>query len=380
MKICIIGGHLAPALALLDYVPREWDVVFIGRKHVFEGDVGVSLEYQTITTKGITFYPLITGRLQRKLTRRTFGSLPKISRGYMQSLIFLRKENPDVVVGFGGYLSLTVALAARTLGIPVVIHEQTLQAGLANRIIGRFAKHICISWESSRKYFPKKKIVLTGNLLRKALSESFTETKKNGKTKEMQIYITGGSAGAHAINLLVEQSLPRLLEKYILIHQTGDAVEFGDYARLSVQRSLLPDKLQKRYLLTKFIDPTDVGKIYAESDLVIGRSGVNTMTELLITHKPCLLIPIPHGQRNEQMDNAIFLKDQGLATILPQEFATAESFYQAIEDMIEKLDQIVAKKNLDMSLHLHAAEHLVQLLQSDYEKETGEKPQTRTKE
>jgi UDP-N-acetylglucosamine--N-acetylmuramyl-(pentapeptide) pyrophosphoryl-undecaprenol N-acetylglucosamine transferase len=271
---------------------------------------------------------------------------------------------------------LTVALAARTLGIPIVIHEQTLQAGLANRIIGKFAKHICISWETSRKYFPGKKIVLTGNLLRQALSDSLTEKRKNEKTKEIQIYITGGSAGAHAINLLVEQSLTDLLEKYILVHQTGDAVEFGDYSRLYAKRESLPEKLQKRYLLTKFIDPTDVGKVYAQSDLVIGRSGVNTITELLITHKPCLLIPIPHGQKNEQMDNALFLKEQGLATILPQKFATAESFSQAIDDMTEKLDQFVPKTNPDMSLHLHAAEHLVQLLQSDYEKETGEKPQT----
>lgn len=375
MKICLIGGHLGPALALLDYIPSNWQVIFIGRQNVFEGDLGVSLEYQTITKRNIPFYPLTTGRLQRKFTKRTLSSLPKVPVGYVQALDVLRKEKPDVVVGFGGYISLSVGLAAKTLGIPIVIHEQTLKAGLANRIISKFAEKVCISWETSKQYFPENKTVVTGNLLRKAITDSLSLARESKvDNTNPKLYITGGSAGAHSINLIVEKVVKKLLEKYVIVHQTGDALEFKDYSRLSALRESLPEKLKDKYTLKKYIDPSDVGITYHNADLIISRSGVNTMTELLIMQKPCLLLPLQNGQRGEQIENAIYLKDKGLATVLLQNYATSESLVSAVEDMMNHIESFKLTSEVDTSLHLHAAEHVVNLLTSTYEKKGDKKP------
>ncbi|MEK7451076.1 MAG: glycosyltransferase, partial [Patescibacteria group bacterium] len=163
MRVIIIGGHLSPALSIIEKLPKTDKVLFIGRKYVFEGDQALSLEYKTIQSLKIPFVNLITGRLQRKFTKHTIPSLLKLPYGFMRSILALIKFQPDVVLSFGGYLSFPVVLSAFLLRIPIVIHEQTLEAGLANKILSVFAKKICISWETSRKFFPKGKIVLTGN-------------------------------------------------------------------------------------------------------------------------------------------------------------------------------------------------------------------------
>ena len=127
---------------------------------------------QEITKLGIPFYAINTARLQRKFTKHTVPSLIKFPLGFIQSLKILRKIKPEVVLGFGGYISLPVVLAAAFLKIPIVIHEQTLEAGFANKIEAKFARKICISWQSSEKYFPKEKTVLTGNPLRQVILNS----------------------------------------------------------------------------------------------------------------------------------------------------------------------------------------------------------------
>ena len=133
---------MTPALAIIDALPKEARIFFIGRKHPLEGDKALSLEYQTITDMGITFFPLTTGRLQRKISTRSFISLVKIPYGFFQALSILISCKPDVIIGFGGYLAVPVGLAAWILRIPFVIHEQTLDAGLANKFLARFAKKI----------------------------------------------------------------------------------------------------------------------------------------------------------------------------------------------------------------------------------------------
>ncbi|MBI4096937.1 MAG: glycosyltransferase [Candidatus Levybacteria bacterium] len=166
MNVAIIGGHLSPALAVIDAKPSGVDVLFIGRKHALEGDQARSFEEKVISEKGIPFHALTTGRLQRKLTRHTMVSLFKLPYGAVQAFSLLGKTKPDVILSFGSYVSLPVVIAASMRNIPVVIHEQTLEAGLANKIAARFATKICISWESSMPFFPREKTVLTGNPIR----------------------------------------------------------------------------------------------------------------------------------------------------------------------------------------------------------------------
>jgi UDP-N-acetylglucosamine--N-acetylmuramyl-(pentapeptide) pyrophosphoryl-undecaprenol N-acetylglucosamine transferase len=341
MKILIVaggGGHFAPALAVIEALPKDIDVMVIGRKYAFEGDSAESLEYQTAKKFGIAFVPLTTGRLQRKLTKHTLLSLAKVPAGYLQALKVLQSYKPDVVLSFGGYVSVPVVFAAKTLRIPIIVHEQILGAGVSNKIASKFADKVCVSWKDSAKFFPKEKVVLTGNPIRKVQKSSFT---LQNKEKLSIIYVTGGSGGSHGINLLIEDCLEKLLEKYIVIHQTGDAKQFGDFDRLEKKRESLEIKLKNRYIVTKFVDPHEVFSIMDQADLVVSRSGMNTVTELLSLGKPCLLIPLLYGQHNEQQTNALFVHQAGIAEVANQRELTGEALYNQINHMMMSIETYI---------------------------------------
>ncbi len=376
MKIALIGGHLSPALAFLQQISPKDEIFFIGKKYTFEGDKSLSLEYTIMQQKRIKFFSLTTGRLQRRLTRHTLSSMSKFPYGYLQALNFLMRYRPAVVVGFGGYLSVPVCLAARSLRIPVVIHEQTTRAGMANKLIGRFALKICVSWESSLVYFPKKRTVLTGNLIRQEIVEMIESVKKNKLKKQGKriIYITGGSSGSHAINVIIENSLKELLKKYILIHQTGNNQQFADFERLSEEKNKLPQGIAKNYELLRFVVPEKIAEVYARSDLVIGRCGGNTMTELLLLNKPCLLIPLESGQKGEQLENATYIKNSGLGEVLLQDAATPTVFQQIVEEMMDNLDNYQVKQ-IDLNIHKNAAKKMYEIVREVYEKKASQKSQ-----
>lgn len=331
MKILLVGGHLSPALAVLSALPKDCDVYFFGRKYAFEGDNAVSLEYSSLKNSKAHFYEITTGRLRRFINFRSIFSLIKIPYGFFQSYILLLRIMPSVVLSFGGYLSIPVCFAATILGIPVVIHEQTLDAGLANRIIALFAKKICISWETSRSQFPASKTVLTGNPVR-VFTKVFKEIPKGSLPL---IFITGGSSGSHTINNVVKTSLSRLLDRYRIIHQTGDSKEFADFEHLIKYKDTLPKNLKERYVVEKFIDPEEIGSVMKASTLTISRSGINTVTEILYFDKFCLLIPLSHGQSREQGRNAQFLQGYGLATIINEENLTQEIFIETIDKSVK---------------------------------------------
>lgn len=333
MKIVICGGHFSPALAVIDQLKGN-EILFIGRKFAMEGDSSLSFEYKTITSLGIPFKAITTARLQRKLTKFTLRSLLKFPNGLSQAFSILKEFKPDVILGFGGYISLPVILAASLLRIPVVIHEQTTEAGMANKIASKFAKKICISWPSSENYFPKSKTVLTGNPLRKEILEM-----KNKKTKNQMftIYVTGGSLGSHFINELIEKNLKELLEKYYIIHQAGDSKYYNDFEKLKSLSVNLDKNLSEKYILAKYFTPKQSAQNLSKSDLVISRSGMNTITELYFLQKPAFLIPIPFTQKNEQFKNALILKKAGLAQIYEQSYLTPKTFLLELEKMIHNI-------------------------------------------
>lgn len=343
MKIVLIGGHLAPALSVLEALPKNTQVLFIGRKYALEGDDALSLEYKTITSLDVPFVGLNTGRLQRKITRFTLFSLLKLPFGIIKSFLILIEFRPDIVVGFGGYVSIPVIFCAFILRIPVVIHEQTLEVGFANRIVSRFAKKICISWQTSAKYFPKDKVVMTGNPIRKFPILNSLASLRSGQfsifnNKLPTIYITGGSSGSHFINVLVEGIIEELLKKYNIVHQAGDAHEYCDFDRLKQLKESLPEKLRDNYILEKFIEPSQIGDILNLSSLIISRSGMNTVTELIHFEKPAILFPLPFAQNNEQLKNAKFLEKIGLGIVLHQAKANEKKLLQTIRLMVRNID------------------------------------------
>ncbi|MBI4096270.1 MAG: UDP-N-acetylglucosamine--N-acetylmuramyl-(pentapeptide) pyrophosphoryl-undecaprenol N-acetylglucosamine transferase [Candidatus Levybacteria bacterium] len=365
MKVAIIGGHLSPALAVIDALPKDAKILFIGRKYALEGDNALSLEYETIAKLKIPFVGLNTGRLQRKLTRFTLFSLLKLPFGIVKSFLILIKFKPDVVVGFGGYVSIPVIPCASILKIPVVIHEQTMEAGLANRLVSRFSRKICISWNSSRKYFPKNKVVFTGNPVRKfkILNPPFSIAESVFNNKLPIIYITGGSSGSHAINVLIEGALKEFLESYNIIHQTGDAHEYRDFDRLERLKHTMSEELRGNYLLEKFIDPSGIGDLINSSSLVIARSGMNTITELLYFEKPSLLIPLPFSQNNEQLKNAKFLEKIGLSVVLHQNGLDSKKLLQAVKLMFRNIGSYkIDKKELKNLPGKHAAQNIVSII------------------
>ncbi len=367
MKVALIGGHLSPALALIDAL-ADIDVIFIGRRTTFEGDRAVSLEYKTISERGIPFYPITTGRLQRNIGLKTITSAFKFPLGFYQARQILKKEKPDVVIGFGGYVSVPVGLAAFFLKIPLVIHEQTLEAGMANKILSFFAKKVCVAWKSSFSAFPKDKTVLTGNPIR-----NFSNTNVSlpaGDTSKPLIYITGGSAGSHALNQLIEGYLEELVKKYRILHQVGDAREFKDYEKLTEKKNKLSETLRKDYLIEKFISPNAVGSIMNNVDFVISRSGMNTITEILLFGKPCLLIPLPHGQRDEQLKNAQLVKEIGLGEYLEQQKTTPDVFYKTLDDMVKNRKKYEVNESKAKSLvKKNAGEKIVEVLYEVVRKE-----------
>lgn len=354
------GGHFAPALAVMKQLIKEKkaQVLFVGRKYAFEGDKAESFEYKTVQKLQIPFRTIIAGRLQRNIGIRALLSLLKIPVSLCQAYVLVRKERPDVILSFGGYIALPITFVGWLLRIPVVIHEQTMRAGLANRISGWVATKICLSFSSSEVYFPKNKTVLTGNPLREEIRNLTTPTAFL-EGKEPIILVTGGSLGSHAINVLVEQCLMKLLKKYRLLHQTGDARQFQDYERLNALKDSLPEDLKKRYYLTKFVTPHEMASMMAQASLVIGRAGMNTVTELIYFRKPALLIPLPHGQRNEQLENANYLRSLGLAVVKNQDDLTHETMYTEIERMMDELDHYKLNKDPNTIIHKDAAEKII---------------------
>ena len=381
MKIVLIGGHLSPVLSVLQALPKTTEILFLGRKYGLEGDNALSLEYETINALNIPFVDLNTARLQRKLTKHTIPSLLKLPFGIVKSFLTLIKFKPNVVVGFGGYISIPVVFCAYLLRIPIVIHEQTLEAGFANRFLAKFATRICISWQASQKYFPKDKTVLTGNPIRKFSTFSprgeagnFLASRRSGqlsteKDKLPMIYITGGSSGSHFINTLVEGCLEELLRSYNIIHQTGDAQEFHDFDRLAKIRESLSLELRERYEIKKFIDPRLVGSVFGMADLVVGRSGINTITELIYFEKPSLLIPLPFSQNNEQLKNAKFLKSLGLAEVFYQDTLDSKKFLRFIVEMFNNIDKYKILKRVQDDKG-NAAQNIIDVINYVYKNKT----------
>lgn len=367
MKIAITGGHFTPALSVIEHLSIDDEVLVIGRKTAYEGETSESFEYQMCKKLSIPFEVIDTGRLQRKLTNFTFLSLLKVPKSLIRSISILKKHKPDIVLSFGGYVALPIALSAFLLGIPVVTHEQTQSAGLANKIIARIAVIIFLSFEQSSRFFPKEKIILTGNPVRK---EIFNVKKSINVPKDHKIiYVTGGSGGSHFINMTIKEIIYDLLSKYVVIHQTGDSSVFLDYEELLLLKKTLPGKLFKRYVLRKYVLQDEIGWVLNNASLVISRSGINTVSELMALNIPSFLIPLPHGQFNEQLENAKLVKKVGLSDYVSQKEVTSKLLLGKIEYMIDHTkDYKSHKSELIKIMRPDSSKIIVDSIKSFYEK------------
>lgn len=337
-KVVICGGHLAPAVAVIEELQRvkNYQIFYIGRKRALEGDTSLSLEFLTVNKLNIPFYSIYCGRLQRSFTIYTIPSLLKFPPSLIQAVIILLKIKPQIILSFGGYVALPICIVAWILGIPIITHEQTHVLGLSNRIICRFTKVICLGWPKT-KYVPQNiKTVITGNPTRKSIISISTQNRLGFGNKNLPLlYITGGSLGSQSINNVIAKIMPDLVRRFRIIHQCGTADRQADFSLLSKLKESLPDSYRENYQIIKHIDILDVGDVYCNAALIIGRSGANTVCEIAVAGKPAILIPLPWSAEDEQGYNARELEAAGSAIVIRQDLLTPENIVGAIDKIME---------------------------------------------
>lgn len=326
-KVVVCGGHLTPALALVDELRnnRNYEVVFFGRKKATDGSSNLSAEFREITKREITFVNIITGRLTRKWTKYSLASILKIPLGFLLSLVYLIKYHPSLVVSFGSYLSTPVVISSWFLGIDTFTHEQATVPGVANRINSLFVKKIFMTWKESQKFFPKDKSQIIGNLQPKLFLHKKSLNKKINKflsKKGDMVFILGGSQGSHVINDFIFKNLD-LFSRYLIVHQVGTANYKNDQEKAY--------KLKRdNYFPIDYVSSQDIGSIYLRSKFVISRSGANTVWDLATLAKPAILIPLPISASGEQMANAEKLEKAKMAIVLEQKNLTRNILKNAV--------------------------------------------------
>jgi UDP-N-acetylglucosamine--N-acetylmuramyl-(pentapeptide) pyrophosphoryl-undecaprenol N-acetylglucosamine transferase len=366
MKIAITGGHPAPALAVIEEARadkqfKDIKFLFIGRRYNNERESTDSYEYKEATRLGITFENLRTGRLTRIVSPRTAKSMALIPKGMFDAYHILKRHKPDRVLSFGGYIALPVAYAARALGIPVYTHEQTIHPGIASRLIAKVAKRILVSFPESAPFFPTDKTVVTGNPVRRNVFE--INIKPFALPKDVPVlYVTGGSLGSHSVNVHIEALLPRLVEQYGVIHQIGNVKEYDDYETMLAARRKLPEALRERYIPVEHLTSEEIGYVYANSSMVIGRSGANTVFELLMLEKPSVLIPLPWSAHDEQRRQARVLEQAGVAEVFEQD-GPSEELFSKIRKVMGKLESYRAGvSSLRGMIPPRSAHHVLEII------------------
>ncbi len=293
------GGHIFPGIAVAEELrARGWRIVWMGNPDGMEARIVPQRGYETAWVR---FGALRGKGLLRKLL------LPvNLLSGFWQALRALRRLEPDVVLGMGGYITFPGGMMASLLGRPLVLHEQNSVAGLANRVLAKVADRVLSG-------FPEvmDNAEWLGNPVRADITAVLPPTERYaGRSGPLRVLVVGGSLGAAALNETVPQALARLEPEArpIVVHQAGERqIEAlrAAYARVQVEGELRP-----------FID--DMAAAYADADLVICRAGALTVAELAAAGVASLLVPFPHAVDDHQTGNARFLADRGAAYLLPQ--------------------------------------------------------------
>lgn len=340
IKILLTGGHAgATVYATIQQIiksEKNWKIFFIGGRSSLEGKKVKPLHLVSFKDTNVKYFSLFTGRLQRKLTIWTVPSFMKIPFGFIHAFSLVTKIDPDVVLSFGGYVAYPVVFVSWLMRKPIVIHEQTAVAGRANIYSSIFAKKIALARKQSIKYFKKDKCIVVGNPI------SFGVKSIKAKSKigsPPTILISGGASGSVSINNLVDAILERLLDKYKVIHQTGELQE-GKFLK---RKEKLNDNLKKNYEVYGVVPSAVWSEVLKRSDIIISRSGANIVSEIVAVKRPAILIPLPFSYQDEQRKNALFASKYHIAKVLEQEGLTEGRLLSAIERARENWADIVRK-------------------------------------
>ena len=294
------GGHLFPGIAIAEaFIVKDpaGEILFVG--------TGNPMEVSTLSKKGFDHMNIVAEGFMRRGLWRQILSLLKIPFGLWQALRIIWRFDPDIIIGLGAYASAPVALAAKLTGKKIVIHEQNILPGFTNRILGRFADRIFISFPDNLGIFRPSKTVITGNPVRRELLAA----KLDGKaTEQLTVLVLGGSQGAHAINCAVIEALDRLKNpaQMTFVHQTGTK-DAAWVAQAYESRGI-------KAIVEPFF--VDMAGPYSSAHLIICRAGATTVSELMALGKPAIFIPFPFAANNHQELNARYVADAGGAEVI----------------------------------------------------------------
>ena len=324
------GGHTSAGLAVAAALrARGVEVSWIGSPN--------GIEAERVPAAGIPYYAVPAGKLRRYWDWQNVPDLlGRVPAGFVQSLNLLRAIRPRLLFATGGFVALPPAAAARLLKIPLVVHEQTAVAGLANRLAGRLASRVALTFREASKDFPPDRIVVTGNPLRPELAGGSREAGLAHFGLDHVspvVYVTGGAQGSHRINRTVGEILPRLLDLTCVIHQCGANPTTQDHKWLERVARLLPAHLQARYRVVPYVGP-ELRDIYAVVQLVVGRAGAGTVNECCHLGRPAIFIPLPGASGDEQTANARIVEAAGGAVLLPEATLTPERLLETIRSLL----------------------------------------------
>jgi UDP-N-acetylglucosamine--N-acetylmuramyl-(pentapeptide) pyrophosphoryl-undecaprenol N-acetylglucosamine transferase len=313
------AGHVTPNMAIINELDQQqWDIKYIGSKK--------GIEKELIEKINIPYHDISSGKLRRYIDFENVKDIFRVLKGCFEARSILKKLRPHLVFSKGGFVSVPVIVAARSLGIPIFIHESDLTPGLANKISQRFATKIFTSFEETKKFFPENQTRVIGSPIRK---EILRGSRDKGRTflgfhKNLPILtIMGGSLGAKKINETVRESLEELTSKYQIVHLCGKG-------NIDQKLTGLTGYKQYEYIHDELPD------ILAATDTVITRGGSNAIFEFLALKIPMVIIPLSKAQsRGDQILNAKSFEEKGFSVTLEEENLTSTTLNEYL-DGVEK--------------------------------------------
>ncbi len=348
MKICLSGGGsggpVTPLLGLVETLRQQLPTaqyVWIGTR--------TGPEQQLVQAADLPFFAITAGKLRRYISIKNLATPFQVLAGFFQSLKILQSERPDVIISAGAFVSVPTAWAARWLKIPVIIHQQDLQPGLANTLMAKRATRITVTFEQTLAAFPTNKTSWTGNLIRPSIvttTDAAAAQQHFGFSADVPVVlVVGGGTGAAALNAAVAAQLDELTGCCQVLHITGQAkAGAADTARY-VQKAFLGD---------------DMRLAYAAADVVVSRGGLGTLTELAALGKASVIVPMPD---THQEANATFFAQRNAVRYLPQDQLSAQLVTTIKQLLDNRSDRQNLERNINKSMKWGANEVYVQLIE-----------------
>lgn len=348
-KIVMTGGgtagHVTPNIALFPSLKEAgYEIYYIGS---YEG-----IEKKLVEDFGIPYTGIATGKFRRYFDLKNFTDPFRVIKGYNEAKKKLAEIKPDLVFSKGGFVAVPVVRAAAKLGIPCIIHESDMTPGLANKLCIPVATKICCNFPETLSTLPEGKAVLTGSPIRKELSEGSKEAGLElcGFTTDKPVLmIIGGSQGAQSVNETVRESLPKLLERFQVVHLCG---------KDKVDNMMLGIEGYKQFEYIK----DELKDIFAMADIVISRAGANAICEILELNIPNVLIPLSSGSRGDQILNAESFEEQGFSAVVREEALDPSMLIETVFATYENREKYISK--MKASTELNPTDKIMELIKS----------------